>query len=88
MADEDGGRDARLDRIERIMETMAADSEQFRADHKQLLIAQVLQKDAIDQLLKVTQDHTRQIGALDQRVDNLVSAIGEFVRRLPPQNLG
>jgi len=73
--------------------------QQFRADHKQLLIAQVLQKDAIDQLLKVTQELTRQIEAqdgriarhnaeLNQRVDNLVSAIGDLIRRIPPQNLG
>lgn len=97
MTEENGNRDARLDRIERIMEMLAADHEQFRADHKQLLIAQVLQKDAIDQLLKVVQEHSRQIEAqdgriarqnaeLNQRVDDLVSAIGDLIRRIPPQN--
>jgi bisphosphoglycerate-independent phosphoglycerate mutase (AlkP superfamily) len=87
MADENGNRDARLDRIERIMETMAADHEQFRADYKQLLIAQVLQKDAIDQLLTVTQEHTRQIAALDSRVDKLVFSIADLIQRIPPESL-
>jgi uncharacterized protein involved in exopolysaccharide biosynthesis len=87
MVDENGNRDARLDRIERIMETMAADHEQFRADHKQLLIAQVLQKDAIGQLLTVTQEHTRQIAALDSRVDKLVFSIADLIQRIPPESL-
>jgi hypothetical protein len=81
-----------MDRIERALELLIADHEQFRADHKQLLIAQVLQKDAIDQLLKLTQEHSQQIQqhsqqipALDARVDRLVSSIGEFISRLPPR---
>ena len=87
MADENGNRDSRLDRIERMMETMAADHGQFRAEHKQLLIAQVLQKDAIDQLLKVTQEHTRQIAALDGRVDKLIFSIADLIQRIPPEAL-
>ena len=87
MPEENGNRDTRLDRIERIMEMLAADHEQFRADHKQLLIAQVLQKDAIDQLLKVTQEHTREIAALDGRVDKLVFSIADLIRRIPPESL-
>jgi hypothetical protein len=87
MPDGNGNRDTRLDRIERIMEMMAADHEQFRADHKQLLIAQVLQKDSIDQLLRVTEDHTRQITALDGRVDKLVFSIADLIGRIPPENL-
>jgi hypothetical protein len=58
-------------------------------------MAQVLQKDAIDQLLKVTQEHTLQMEAqsrenarFDQGVDSLVSAIGDLIRRIPTQNLG
>lgn len=56
-----GDRDTRLDRIERALELLIADHEQFRDDHKQLLTAQVLQKDAIDGLVIVTQEHTRQL---------------------------
>jgi len=63
MAETNGSRDSRMDRIERALELLIADHEQFRHDHKQLLTAQVLQKDEIDQLLKVTQEHTRQIEA-------------------------
>jgi hypothetical protein len=63
MAETNGNRDSRMDRIEKALELLIADHEQFRHDHKQLLIAQVLQKDEIDQLLKVTQEHTRQIEA-------------------------
>ena len=90
MAETNGERDTRLDRIERALELLIADHEQFRADHKLLLTAQVLQKDEIEKLLAVTQEHTRQLTAeaehrraLDARVDALVSAIGEVVRRLP-----
>jgi len=88
MADANGDRDTRLDRIERALELLIADHEQFRADHKQLLIAQVLQKEAIEELYKVTKEHTRQIEQLrangsetDKRIQDLVSAIGEFIRR-------
>jgi hypothetical protein len=52
----------------------------------------VLQKDALEQQAKAMEqqakivgNHTQQIAALDARVDNLVSAIGEFIRRLPQQ---
>jgi septal ring factor EnvC (AmiA/AmiB activator) len=87
MAEGNGDRDSRMDRI-------AREHEEFRADLKQLLIAQVIQKDQIDQLLKVTQEQTRQLEAeaserrakdatLDARVDKLVSAIGELVSRMP-----
>ncbi|MFL6465801.1 MAG: hypothetical protein ACJ73N_15505 [Bryobacteraceae bacterium] len=58
MAEINGDRDTRLDRIERALELFIADHEQFRADHKQLLIAQVLQKEAIEELYKVTKEHT------------------------------
>jgi len=40
-----------------------------------------------EQQAKLVQQHTQQILALrtKTRVDNLVSAIGEFIRGLPPQ---
>jgi len=61
MAETNGDRDTRMDRIERALELLPAYHEQFRHDHKQLLTAQVLQKDQLDQLLKITQEHTKQL---------------------------
>ena len=98
MAEPNGDRGTRLDRIERILELLIADHEQFRVDHKQLLTAQVLQSEEIDKLLKVTQEHSRQIedervarkestAALDKRVNDLVAAIGALIARIPPQSL-
>jgi hypothetical protein len=82
-----------MDRIERALELLIADHEQFRAEHKQLLIAQVVQQDELDKLLKVTQEHTHQMqaerserrevtAALDKRVNDLVSAIGDLISRI------
>ena len=90
MPEHNGSRDTRLDRIERALELMIDDHERFRHDLQQLLSAQVLQKDALEQQAKLAEQHTQQILALrakdaqlDARVDNLVSAIGDFIRRLP-----
>ncbi len=63
MADENANRETRLDRIERIMALMASHHEQFRGHQQQLLRGLVLQKDAIDQLLRVTQELTRKMEA-------------------------
>jgi hypothetical protein len=89
MPEGNGSPDTRLDRIERAMELMIDDHERFRHDLQQLLTAQVLQKDALEQQTLQIEQHTRQIEALrakdavlDERVDKLVSAIGDFVRRV------
>jgi hypothetical protein len=98
MAEPNGNRDTRMDRIERALELLIADHEQFRQDHKQLLTAQIIQKDEIDQLLKITQEHTRQIeaerfvrreetAALNKRVNDMVTAIGNLISRIPPAML-
>ena len=84
-----------MDRIERAMEMFAADHEQFRDEHKKLLIAQVVQQGEIDKLLKITQEHTRQMeaeriarqetnAALDKPVGDLVASIADLIRRIPP----
>jgi len=64
--------------------------EEFQRDLNQLLTAQVIQKSQIDDLLKVTQENTRQLelsrekdAALDARVDKLVSVLGELISRPP-----
>jgi bisphosphoglycerate-independent phosphoglycerate mutase (AlkP superfamily) len=98
VAETSGNRDARMDRIEKALEMLIADHEQFPHDHKQLLIAQVLQKDETDQLLKVTREHTRQIEAerlarreetvaLNKRVADLVGAIGNLISKIPAASL-
>jgi predicted nucleic acid-binding Zn-ribbon protein len=82
---------ARLQRMEK-------EHEEFRRDLRQLLTAQVLQKDQIDKLLasleKEAEERRTQAqqlrekdAMLDRRVDDLVSAIGDLIRRIPPQNL-
>lgn len=63
MPEANGYQNPRMDRIERSLELLIADHEQFRAEHKQLLIAQVVQQDEIDKLLAITKEHTRQIEA-------------------------
>jgi len=85
---ENGGRETRMDRIERVLEFLIADHEQFRQGHKQLLVAQVVQQDEIRKLIEHSHGVDRRIDELRQhgrevegRVDKLVSGIGEFMRR-------
>jgi hypothetical protein len=77
----------RLDRIERILDALAvklaATNDQFdrmreehNRDYKQFMTAQVLMQDNL-RILVENQKH------FDQRVDKLVSAIGEFIRSRP-----
>ena len=85
MAEGNENRATRLDRIERALELLVSDHEQFRHDHQQLLTAQVLQKDSIDGLLQISREHSRQLGEqhkprLDQ-LDKLVSTIGELIAK-------
>ncbi|MGA8026693.1 MAG: hypothetical protein WB992_06065 [Bryobacteraceae bacterium] len=64
-----GHRNARMDRIERALELLIADHEQFRHDYKQLLTAHVLQQDSIHELYETTKQHTRQIEELKGRIE-------------------
>jgi hypothetical protein len=77
----------RLDRIERILDALAVklaatndDFDRMREEHdrdyKQLMTAQVLMQDNL-RIMVENQNH------FDQRVDKLVSAIGEFIRSRP-----
>jgi hypothetical protein len=83
---EDNGT-GRLDRIERILDAIAVklaatnnDFDRMREEHdrdyKQLMTAQVLMQDNL-RIMVENQGH------FDQRIDKLVSAIGEFVRSRP-----
>lgn len=88
-----GNRDTRLDRIEHALELMISDHERFREQHEQfrvdlqqLLTAQVVQNENHSrQIAAESKERQAKDAALDARVDKLVSAIGEFISRLPPQ---
>lgn len=87
MPETNGNRDARLDRIERALELIIDDHERFRADLRQLLTAQVLQKDALerhDKELQLLRDSVRET---NQSVTGMVSAIRQLLDRIPPENL-
>lgn len=71
MSGENGNRDSRLDRIERALDLFIADHEQFRQEHKQLLTAQVLQQDALDKQLKITQALTLLIEQQGKQIEGL-----------------
>jgi hypothetical protein len=94
---EDNGT-GRLDRIERILDAIAVklaatnnDFDRMREEHdrdyKQLMTAQVLMQDNLRILTENMQEHlriqTENQKHFDQRVDKLVSAIGEFIRSRP-----
>jgi flagellar biosynthesis chaperone FliJ len=94
MAETNGNHNPRLDRIEKALELMVSDHEQFRQEHKQLLIAQVVQSDQIAenarQIQALTQrmnQQSKKTAALDERVDKLVGSIGELISRIPPSSL-
>jgi hypothetical protein len=86
------------DRIERILDALAVklaatndDFDRMREEHdrdyKQLMTAQVLMQDNLRILTENMQEHLRMQTEnqkhFDQRVDKLVSAIGEFIRSRP-----
>jgi hypothetical protein len=88
----------RLDRIERILDALAVKlaatnddfarmREEHDRDYKQLMTAQVLMQDNLRILTENTQENLRMQTEnqkhFDQRVDKLVSAIGEFIRSRP-----
>ena len=87
---EDNGneRDARLERLEK-------EHEVFQRDLQQLLTAQVLQQDALDRQAKLMEKHVEQSDRefaelrahgreVDERLDKLISAIGNLISRVPP----
>jgi hypothetical protein len=87
-----------LDRIEKALELMINDHEQFRQEHKQLLIAQVVQSDQIAQNARQIAALTQGMEAesiarketdarLDACVDKLVWSIGELIAGIPPSSL-
>ncbi|HZQ51867.1 MAG TPA: hypothetical protein VFB14_06705 [Bryobacteraceae bacterium] len=97
MAETNGTR--RLDRIEDTLERVAGrlerlsalqerDHEEFKQDHKQLMTWQVLMQEKMDRMTATQQAEQQRLNALsektDQRIAELVSAIGELIRNRPP----
>lgn len=92
MAETNGSEwEARLRALEQMRD-------EFRRDVKDLLTAQVIQKARIDDLLKLSalqrqnlekesEERKAKDAALDERVADVVSAVGELIRRIPPENL-
>jgi hypothetical protein len=87
--------ETRLSNIEAIQSLMLRDHEEFRQEHKRLLVAQVLLADAqrenekkLAELVAVqakSMDELRESGKrVDARIEALVIAIGDFIRRVPP----
>jgi hypothetical protein len=88
----------RVIRIEEIMEVLTSRHIDLEEDHARLLKAQVVMADQLQKnsaqidRLTATQDRTDaaiaqltiRLDTLGARVDALVSAVGEFIRRLPP----
>lgn len=98
MAEASGNRNTRMDRIEKSLDLLINDHENFRQEHKQLLIAQVVQSDQIAANARQVAALTQRLDAesitrkepderLDARVDELVSSIGELIARIPPSAL-
>ncbi len=81
---ESGNGTGRLDRIEHILELVASNQLTIQEHHdrefKQLMTWQVLTQDRIDKLGAHMERLGDQQAALDERVDKLVTAIGEFIR--------
>lgn len=80
-----GNGTGRLDRIEHILELVArnqlAMTEHHDEEFKKLMTWQVLMQDKVEKLtVKMDHQADRQ-AALDERVDKLVIAIAEFIRR-------
>jgi hypothetical protein len=83
----DGNGTARLDRIERALELLIADHEQFRVEHKQLLTAQVVLTDRVDRLAQTMQELAEAQKHTDERLNALIRVADDAIRRQPPSGL-
>jgi hypothetical protein len=85
MPDENGT--GRLDRIERALELLIADREQFRVEHKRLLTAQILTNDQVQKLTAVVADLARttdeRFNAVSENLNTLIRVVDDMVRNRP-----
>jgi hypothetical protein len=85
---------SRLDRIERMLEMVAADHvrfqgrhEAFEEEHKRLLTAQVLLTDAMAKLAEAQRRTDERLEQVTQNLNALISVVDWIIRR-PPLRLG
>jgi len=80
------GRDpGRLDRLEGLVETLAARRLEFEQEYKRLLIAQVVLTDRIDERL----DRVAELQAEGaQRMNALIAIVDEVIRKRPGDSGG
>ena len=85
MSVESNGGDARsrLDRIEAALELMIADHEEFRQEHKRLLIAQVLLTDAQQKLTEEQKKLAEAQRHTEDRLSALIAVVDDRVRNRP-----
>jgi chromosome segregation ATPase len=86
MADQnDGGAaESRLDRMEKLMELLIQDHLAFRDDLQQLLTAQVVLTDRVNQLAKSVQELRESQKDTEDRMNALIAVVDDIVRRSPP----
>lgn len=79
MADgaQNGHDPTRLDRIERILETLVTVIADMQQEHRHLLAAQVVLTDRVDRLA-AAQQHT------EERLSALITVVDELIRRRDP----
>jgi peptidoglycan hydrolase CwlO-like protein len=68
---------ARLDRIEKALELLIADHEQFRDEHKALLRSQVILQDNLEKLVKHDAVQDRRLESVDRRLESAEREIAE-----------
>ena len=84
MSEQNGG-NPRLDRIERILETVVNVQAYMQAEHKALLTTQNLQGDEIRQLQKRTDEKFQSLVNSHERMDAalavLIATVDELIRK-------
>ncbi|MDQ6705538.1 MAG: hypothetical protein M3Z85_06200 [Acidobacteriota bacterium] len=99
MAETNGRENTRLDRIEEMIARQVLANEEahddFRADLKDLLRVQVLMSDDLSKMQAIVHEHSAEIASLaasqkhtGERVESLVSAIGEWIGRSEEKSSG
>ena len=72
---------SRLDRIESLMDRLAAHRLMFRDEHRTLLTAQVLLTDRMDKLTGTMQELAESQKHTDERMGILIHMMDEFIRK-------
>jgi hypothetical protein len=85
MSDEqDGHAKSRLDRLEGLMELLIEEHMKFTQEHKQLLTAQVILTDRLDQLTVTVRELAEAQRHTEDRLNALIPVVDDWIRRTPP----